>query len=500
MSLTFVGYMIVIATALTLLFRPRLLWPLAVFLAPFQGAAAVLIGREPDQTGIAPCYVVIVIAVVREAVNEALQARARKYALSLILGEYRLLTLFVVWACFGAMVFPIILEARVPVLRYGALGLGGLERSIHNFRHTSYLVLGFLCVVSLTAACLREGPRFVGSMLRSLHASGWIATVFLLWHLAFMYWALPFPDDLIHNNPGAVHNKFGYMRPDLGTGLISVRRPSGTFTEPSYAAMFFVGFAGFLLARYLYASRRVLRLFEFLASIVILALMTSTTGWFAGGALLSILAIRVLWTVADENGRHRAFRVAIVVFVVGVVIVFPLALSKTLRESASTSFYWMVIDKVRNDSGDRGAIEARAARVFVDSYFLGVGLGGNEAFTLGGYLLSNTGIIGTFIALIFVFRLRSRTRAIVRSENRWFVAAAGVQSLRAFVSGVFLSGLIGVPILFQPVFWLSLALLIGILHLHDQVRSLAQAGTLTVWSPLWPEQNVATPARAMQPQ
>ena len=135
--------------------------------------------------------------------------------------------------------------------------------------------------------------------------------------------------------------------------------------------------------------------------------------------------------------------------------------SENLRDKILQSVDLMVVDKLATDAGKRGEVELNALRVFRDSYFLGGGLGSNECFTVGGYLLSNTGIVGAVLVGLFAWSTLKLTRTTLDTAPIQDSISTDIISLLFFLWGLLLAGLVGVQLLFQPILWLAIAMLVG---------------------------------------
>jgi hypothetical protein len=100
----------------------------------------------------------------------------------------------------------------------------------------------------------------------------------------------------------------------------------------------------------------------------------------------------------------------------------------------------VLFDKRSTDSAlDRGATLGRAVDVFFQTFGLGAGLGSNRAMSVPFYLLSNLGLLGTFL---FVYLLakpylmaRIATRSLEISQPlRAFIRASGAAFAANLVS------------------------------------------------------------------
>ena len=107
---------------------------------------------------------------------------------------------------------------------------------------------------------------------------------------------------------------------------------------------------------------------------------------------------------------------------------------------------WNVIDvsvlqKSQSDSAiERGSFNIQAAKLFGETYGLGVGLGSTRTSNYVYLLLSNLGVVGTTLFVLFVAALALvRPRGDLAPEDRRIAAAARVGVLGALVPAVLIA-------------------------------------------------------------
>jgi hypothetical protein len=460
MSLTFVGYTVLVACFVSCAFNVRTIWRVAVLFSIFQASAAVILGEGDRQTGIQPGYVPMIVGCVIQVLAFLVRPQKAAREFRNVATYFLPMTCFVVWACLSSVVMPMLFSGNLTVMRYGSMGLGPLEFSVSTFRHSVYLCTCWLCSISL-AMCLRGSPLHdFTSMVRWLRVTGWIAGAVLLWHSVSLYAGVPFPTETIQSNPGVVQNTFGYMRPDLGR-IIDLRRPSGTFSEPSFAAMFLSGFVGLLLGQFVYGKRSTLTMIELLVAILLVLSTTSTSGLFALGLLGVVFLVTSRDSVFGKRWIHYWPKLVALALALCLITVGVMVLSDNLHDKILQSINLMVVDKLATDAGKRGEVELNALRVLRDSYLLGGGLGSNECFTVGGYVLSNTGVIGGILIGLFAWSTLKLTRKTLNAKLGPGAALTDIKSLVLFLWGLVLAGLVGVQLLFQPILWIAVAMLVG---------------------------------------
>jgi hypothetical protein len=461
MSLTLIGYVVLFSCLVCCVLNGKKVWCVALFFSIFQASAAVIIGEDDRKTGINPGYLPMIIGCVVQAFAFLVQPFRVTRDLLKVLRAFLPMTCFVVWACLSSVFMPLLLGDRVSVMRYGATGLSPLGFSPSTFRHSVYLCTCLLCAISLAMCIKGSTTNEFTSLVRWLRITGWAAGAVLLWHSVSLYSDVAFPTEIIQSNPGAVQNPFGYMRPDLGR-VIDLRRPSGTFSEPSFAAMFLSGFVGLLLGQFVYGKRGILTMIELLVAVLLVLSTTSTAGLFALGLLGAVFLSTERASIFGRRWKYYWPKLAFLTMSLSLIGGCAMVFSEHLRDKILQSFDLMVVDKLATDAGKRGEVELNALRVFWDSYLLGGGLGSNECFTVGGYVLSNTGIVGGMLVGLFgwgILRLTNKTlkiNSIPRSEM------TDIRSLLLFLWGLVLAGVVGVQLLFQPILWIATAMLVGV--------------------------------------
>ena len=156
------------------------------------------------------------------------------------------LILLVCWAVAGAYIIPRLMPGTVVIIKYAPIGsLAYLQISPSNLRHSIYLALNCFTCCCLASDIASYPAAFRRLLVKTFEVSAWGAMVIILWHMLHFYTGFPFPSSFFLSNPGAMLNETGALRPDLRQRSVFVR-PSGTFSEPSFAALFVVGLFAFV--------------------------------------------------------------------------------------------------------------------------------------------------------------------------------------------------------------------------------------------------------------
>ncbi len=145
-------------------------------------------------------------------------------------------------------------------------------------------------------------------------------------------------------------------------------------------------------------------------SLVITTLSTSTTAYVT---LIILLSYIILFSKPYK--LKKGFRIFIIknkikayaTVLLSILIVFSLFTHFTIGWSALFKIVDLyLLDKQESVSfSSRTTADIHALKLFLESYGLGVGLGSNRPSSLIPYLLSQCGIIGTFMFFYFIFSI-----------------------------------------------------------------------------------------------
>ena len=458
MTVTAIGVVIIVLSLVALCLGRRWLWMLLIVSLPLQAAAVVTFESGGRETGLNPRFFIMLLVcpisltqLIRRRQSSIAESAYNRVLWNCILPALAVLA----WALLSAAVLPLMLEGVATVHPYAIDKLAPLTRSASNFRHSAYLVLCVLsfCLLAIEVSTLAEASRRM--LAKALEVSSWGAIVLVIWHMLYFYLGVPFPVKFLLSNPGAALNETGQVRPELGYRSDFVR-PSGSFSEPSYASLYVAGC--FAYNMWLYLRRRslsALRGVAVLVTVVMTVVLTSTTGYFAVVFLAVGFGGGVLLNFTRGRGRGTAFRFAGVAFVLGILLLVTLLTVPRLQEDVATLYDLMVRDKIATDAGGRLEHEFFAYRVFFETYGIGAGLGSNEAFSLGSYVVSNLGSLGVILLLWFAYRLFKAQRSGAS------VSPNSLAAVWPFTIGLVLAGLIGVEIMIEPSVWVLLGLALG---------------------------------------
>ncbi len=309
------------------------------------------------------------------------------------------LLLLTVYGVFSALFLPRLLEGvteTMIVLRSSAghriIDLTPLSFSSNNITQTVYAVGGLFCF-AFTYAYLKCG----GTARDVINAMLVLAVANLIFALL----------DVITYRTGTAH-LFDFIRTAnyallTGSEKAGFKRISGTFPEAS-------AFAGYTIV-----------LFAFTASLWIDRVRTVATGGIAGLLLLALLLststtalvslamvmVFLLWRALPASyGRRATGRpatIALALFAVPLCFMLVFVLMPEFAKAVQDFLDETLYSKLNSQSArERMQWNAVAFQVFLDTWGWGAGLGSARASSYALVLLSNVGLIGTVLFLLFV--------------------------------------------------------------------------------------------------
>lgn len=425
--MTVVGLVFACAVLYGLVFERRALqWILGASVC-FTATGALYVG---DQT-VTPFYLVggilLAQAIIRRGFGPALSAN-----LSFKPGALPLLG-FALWSAAVTIVVPRALSGAVEVLN-PRLGIDrsvfaptALSPTISNLAQLIYIVFGIGLIYW-------GGSRF--------RLSPWVAAVGmgLGTVLSSIRYALPttLQTEVFDNSRNVTYT--------VGT-LNGVERVRGIFSEPSaFGAFSVASLVFFLVASGLVTSyRRLVCIALAIWSLVHVVLSGSGTAVVTGVVIALLLAAKQASGFLLSQQRVSSVKLAAVFLALPfAVLYFPVVYSAIVG---------VADDKVVSSSyANRTAADDFSYGVLWDTYGLGAGLGSNRPSSFLAAALSAVGIVGTLLLAYAIFSMLRRSFAIRELRPAaWALVALLVSKV---VAG---------PDLSDPVMWLLLASLAGVL-------------------------------------
>ncbi|AWB90870.1 hypothetical protein [Aeromicrobium chenweiae] len=300
---------------------------------------------------------------------------------------------------------------------------GQLEFTISNLAQAGYFGLAVLVVVYFA----RNPPK----NSRFIAAGFAVGTLLNLWALANQLIGIFYPREVFRTSLFGIHSD-SYFN--------GAQRFSGIYSEPSMLATFSVAAGVYgLFALGTKTHRNAVGVFLLASNLTMLAMSYSGTAVAGGGLVAGLTVGVVVWRFVSGQSRVRA-EVMLLMIVAAVVIATA---SAVVHDYAAA----LIEDKLRSSSyANRSGSNAFSWDLFLDTWYLGAGLGSSRPSSFAMLLLSNVGLVGTglYVALVGRIALRARSIAEMRPE------------LWALI-GVLLVKVVAEPNLSNPIPWMLLA-------------------------------------------
>jgi hypothetical protein len=457
MTITPIGYVIIPLSLAVFLVRPGFLVPWAILVSVFQAASVVNIGGS-FPVGIAPFFFVLVLIALR-FVPQYLAGRFWFSQNDPILTLFRPLTLFALWGIASAFVLPLLfanITVNTPRGGMDSVALP-LQWSMSNAAQAGYLLLD--CVFLFSVTKFASGHRGMEAIVWSFRWAGVIALTIGTYQFVAHNTGLPYPTHFFNSNETWAQ---------LGTEtILGTWRLSSTFTEPSVAGGFFAAWSVFMLVTIAdRATARRLDLLLLSASLAMLVLTTSSTGYVTAAVVLSLAVLRQIQSLLVRG------RINIRALIAGFAIAFAIAAALAFVPAFDRLLQEVLFKKFHSISGrDRTATQWQSLSVASESVGLGVGLGSNRPSGMLFYIVSNLGVPGL---LLFSYCMYM-TFVLVRNSNRPKVSCATVRGhLRAAgwtLAVTLLAMTISGAEVTTPQFWIAWSLTVGaIAHVSESLK------------------------------
>jgi len=293
----------------------------------------------------------------------------------------------------GFPVFPPLLG-----LDYSAVfGPSPLEFSATNVALPLYMLFYSLTFLYLISYNIQE--RNIRTILLSWKITIFLTIFFLF--IQFIFFFIINDDVLKYIVNTAPQGEYGFAKFSYSETVFP--RLRGTFQEPSMISPFLIGIFMYELAQ---VGKRLKYILPLITILPLLFLTTSTTVYVS---LVIVLVIFLILNFPIKFERISLFirwkkmKIFIIVLfsficiflILGLVIGFELILfaisTFVLEKPESISFY------------SRTKADIHSLQLFLDTYFIGVGMGSHRGSSLIAHLLAISGILGATLFFIFIF-------------------------------------------------------------------------------------------------
>jgi hypothetical protein len=449
MQITLLG-VVLVPLSLIWALQPLRLLQLALVASVFEAAAAMVFGSFGLQPAMVPgvlfmAYMFAQYALGMRYPGEGTALRATLPLLALL--GYALLSAWLLPDMFAGhvMVWP---------QRGDALGATTvpLEPTPGNVTQSLYLTLNVGFTVAVAVFMTRAAIPY-RSIIAAYLLGGYIVVGLALWQFANRNAGVPFPDDLLHSNPGwaIVEQSFG-----------SVPRIQGPFSEPAALA----GYMSGIVLCCLWLSLRGYQVMRpnLLLSLALLTTLLSTS---TTGIVMMVVGVPTVLGMASIGGDRGAIgrigKTLGYLMLGGAIVILPIFVLKPSLMDAVATVVEATLNKGDSDSfTERTSADTTAIETLDQTYGLGVGWGSYRSSSLIPGLLANSGVFGlamVFWLILRVIRFGARgRRAAPRHPGRILV-----DGFTTSLCTTFGSALIAGPTISSLAFYLQLGCVIGVL-------------------------------------
>ena len=352
-----------------------------------------------------------------------------------------LLAILVLWGLISAIVMPRVLDGETQVIVLDRLSaksprLYPLRPLPTNITQTVYVFGHLLCFLSMRML-LRAPKRLITFrnavlLVAALNICGGL--------LNLLESALHLPSLLDY-----VRNAEGYAMA-IEYSLGGLPRLHGTFPEASLFAYYSLPLFAFSLS--LWTARAETRYSPLVCAglLLMLLLSTSTT------AYLGLFGYGLYYAITELPRKRVPKPLALMAALAVLVLLATYALELELMQHLNRFVRATLLDKAASGSGqERAQWNAQAFRNFLDSYWVGVGLGSARASSFPLVLLSNLGLFGAVVFALFawnVCRAPYLERAQASAEDFAVRKAASDATIAALIGALIAVGMFDLGVSF----------------------------------------------------
>ncbi len=451
MKITVLG-MALVPLSLLWAFQPVRLLQLALFASIFEAAAALVLGGSFGlQPAMVPGLLFVGYIALQYMAGMRYPGEGAVLAVALPLIAILLYAMLSAWLLPDMFAGEILVEPQKRALPSEGLFVP-LQFTFGNVTQTLYLALNVLFMV-VTAIFLTRRAIPYKSIVAAYLLGGYVVVALVFWQFANRVAGVPYPNELLHSNPGWV-----IVEQSIG----GVPRMQGPFSEPSGLA----GYTSGLAICCLWLSVRGYRVMRcnLLLALAVLStcLSTSTTGLvtLAIGLPLTLIVASV---GGDPAALTRIGKTAGLLLLGGALAIAPILVLKPALLDSIGNIVQSTLNKGDSDSfNERSLSDSGALNTVAPTYGLGVGWGSYRSSSLVPGLVANGGVFSIIMMLWLIAR-------IVKFGFRARTAAPGhpgrilIDGFSASLCSQFATALMAAPMITSLAFFLQLGCVIGVL-------------------------------------
>ncbi|MBZ5762962.1 MULTISPECIES: hypothetical protein [Rhizobium] len=314
----------------------------------------------------------------------------------------------VIYGLISAYFLPRLLEGATQIVPLGSTVYGETRSTVplttvsSNLTQSVYMVGNFICfTITVAVASTHRG---FNSLVAGLLACSVLIVVFAFLDIATFSTGTQAVLSFMRNARYTLHTD---------EQVAGVKRIVGSFTETSSFARTALGTFAFCTTLWLCGRRPFLTGLTGLISLILVVLSTSSTGLAGAPVILVLLYVTALSLSGRQKTRSLTTAAIIFLPIIMLAVCLWVAIDPVLSKIVYNYADLVVLGKASTDSGiERNSWNALGIKNFVDSYYLGVGLGTARTSSLLLALLSNVGLPGLFFYCAFTYGALLKRRGL----------------------------------------------------------------------------------------
>ena len=405
MQVTILG-LILLPLSLIWWLNPVRLIQLTFVVAPFEAAAAAVFGGFGLQLAMVPGLLVVSYIFLQYALGMRYRGERAVFA-----ALFPLLAMLF-YALLAAKMFPQVFAGQIGVFPQKmdptAPGIAPLAPNFGNVTQSLYLTIDVL-ITTVVALFFTRRAIPHESIIGGYMLGGYVEVFFVFWQFASSIVGVPFPEDLLHSNPG-----LAIVSQSLG----SVPRMQGTFSEPAALSVYMSGVALCCLWLSVRGYRMMWPNVLLALSIASALLSTSATGIVT--LAVGLPAVLALASVGGDPGAlKRVGKTVGTLLLSGALILTPIFILKPSLMEAVATVVNSTLTKTDSESYvERQEADQAAYNAALATYGLGVGWGSTRSSSLIPGILANGGIFSLVMLVLLGFRVRAIARKVRAKSQR----------------------------------------------------------------------------------
>ncbi|MDR1884366.1 MAG: hypothetical protein LBR26_16550 [Prevotella sp.] len=443
MQIPIIGFIFIVTGITAFLFNRKLLYDLTIFFIPFSATAVINIGQASNSSSIQPYMLFASLWILSLIIKSLLKKGKKTLIIKVPIKEYKAILPLILFSVVAliSLVMPLLIDGSELGNKTGRLGF---EEPIYftstNITQYIYLLLGIIFSI-----CIYSYNKKKENYLHTLKVYYYAILFTVIWGLIEYLLKITGKEPIpVFNNSLKTGNMVLAVIEDGGQRIASVCAEASIFVQVVIVILPFVIIG---IQNNKYITNKYFDCFYLFLTILTILLSTSSSG------ILALIILAILIFLIKQHSLSIGKKILYTTSFFFLLFIFV-----TL-----TFLFWgdmlqmMIFDKPESYSAmERLGNIIQAWYNFENYPLLGVGWGSVTSMDLVVKLLSNTGIAGTLLFLIYLF---ITGRNLIRCSKNEYLYTEKLRDaiLISFILVVFLSEIAGLSFMFgHP--WLILGL------------------------------------------